>query len=118
LRQYRKHYDWNEYFQPSSHNCPQNARFFTIRLKACRDCLRRLRSVTRKSRSTSAMGQTQTSGRMRARSVLPPTTDVRPLRQHFRLVPQADMAPLDSSAPQRVKAQLLEQCSTGLSPLR
>lgn len=38
LHQQRQHYDWNE-FQPSSHNCPQNALLFTIRLEACRDCL-------------------------------------------------------------------------------
>ena len=38
-----------------------------------------------------ALGQTQTSGRIRARSVLPPTTDMRRLRQHVRLVPTAEM---------------------------
>jgi hypothetical protein len=36
------------------------------------------------------MRQTQTSGRIPARSVLPPITDMRPLRQHFRLVPTRD----------------------------
>ena len=38
-----------------------------------------------------SLGQTQTSGRIRAKSVLPPTTDMRRLRQHFGLVPEADM---------------------------
>jgi hypothetical protein len=36
------------------------------------------------------VGQTQTSGRIPARSVLSPTTDMRRLRQHFRLVPFPD----------------------------
>ena len=39
---------------------------------------------------TSVLGQTQTSGRIRARSVLPPTTDMMRLRQHVRLVPIRD----------------------------
>ena len=44
----------------------------------------------------SGMGQTQTSGRIRARSVLPPTRDMRRLRQHVRLswLPEADIAQL------------------------
>jgi hypothetical protein len=35
------------------------------------------------------VGQTETSGRIRARSGLPPTTDMRRLRQHVGLVPIA-----------------------------
>ena len=38
----------------------------------------------------SSMGQTETSGRIPARSVLPSTTDMKRLRQHFRLVPKRD----------------------------
>ena len=43
-------------------------------------------------RPMSQVGQTQTSGRIPARSVLPPTTDMRRLRQHFRLVPISEVA--------------------------
>jgi nitrogen-specific signal transduction histidine kinase len=45
----------------------------------------------------SALGQTQTSGPIRARSVLSPTTDMRRLRQHVRLVPLAEV--IRSSSP-------------------
>jgi len=41
--------------------------------------------------ATSEMGQTETSGPIRARSALPPTTDVRRLWQHVRLVPEPDL---------------------------
>ena len=39
----------------------------------------------------SQLGQSETSGRLRARSVLPPTTDMRRLRQHVGFVPTGDI---------------------------
>ena len=42
-------------------------------------------------RAFGAHGQTRTSGRVRARSVLPPTTDMRRLRRHVRKVPKPEV---------------------------
>jgi hypothetical protein len=49
----------------------------------------------------SQMGHFQTSGRVRARSALPPTTDMRRLRRHVRLVPIAEMDLLTRSPRRR-----------------
>jgi hypothetical protein len=43
-------------------------------------------------RPMSEVGQTETSGRIRATSGLPPATDMRRLRWHVRFVPGSDMA--------------------------
>jgi hypothetical protein len=55
------------------------------------------------------LGQTQTSGRIRAWSVLPPTTDMRRLRQHFCLGRVEDgRGSLGHSATLRFPSPLIE----------
>jgi hypothetical protein len=61
------------------------------RMGSSRGSADQIKSSGAVSFSMSLVGQTQTSGRIPARSVLPPTTDMRRPRQHFRLVPQEDV---------------------------